>query len=98
MTTEKKAAPSAKDILAQAEAQEAPRPIDPLNKVRIDDVEYDFTTLPQEAKELLGRMQAADQEIARQKALVAVLYYARQNYGLQLSTILPEIAADSVSQ
>lgn len=64
--------------------------IDPANVVRINDVEYDFTKLPEEARKLLLQMRVADQEISRLQATMAILHDARQGYGARLAELLPQ--------
>ena len=64
--------------------------VDPTNIIRINDTEYDFTKLPEDAKKLLFQMRVADQEISRLQATMAILHDARQGYGVRLSAILPK--------
>ena len=52
--------------------------------IKIEDKEYDFDTLPVEAKQAMQRIQFADAEVARLNAQVAMFQIARNTYFQQL--------------
>lgn len=63
--------------------------IDPTTRIRIDDKEYDFAKLSEEARNLIIQMRVTDQEITRHRAMVAILHEARQSCGTRLKALLP---------
>lgn len=52
--------------------------------IKIDDKDYDFDTLSQEAKDQLTSLQFVDQELARLNAQAAVYQTARNAYSKAL--------------
>jgi hypothetical protein len=64
-----------------------------MKKISIDDKEYDFDKLSDEAKAQLVSMQFCDQELQRLQAHAAALQTARQAYARALQTAL---AAEAV--
>ncbi|MDL2269282.1 DUF6447 family protein [Desulfosarcina sp. OttesenSCG-928-A07] len=72
-----------------AAANPVPGRVDPVNRIRIDDKEYDFAELSEEARGLIVQMRMADQELSRHRAMVAMLHEARQLYGTRLKAVLP---------
>lgn len=84
--------PSMKSVGIDPEiaAKHANGKIDPANKVRINDVDYDFSKLPEEAQKLIFQMRAAEQEISRLQATMSMLHDARQGYGARLAAVLPK--------
>ena len=71
-------------------AKHADGGIDPANLIRINDVEYDYSKLPEEARKLIVQMRVAEQEISRLQATMAILHDARQVYGARLADLLPK--------
>jgi hypothetical protein len=61
-----------------------------MNMIKIDEKEYDFDTLPEEAKAQLMSLQFVDQELQRLQAQAAVLQTARVAYAKALNEALPE--------
>tara|TARA_X000001036_G_C20198494_1_gene610526 strand:- start:13 stop:249 length:237 start_codon:yes stop_codon:yes gene_type:complete len=57
-------------------------------KVKIDDKEYEFDDLSQEAKNQLQAIQYVDQEVLRAQMHVAALQTARNAYGKALQEAL----------
>ena len=57
-------------------------------KVKIDDKEYEFDDLSQEAKNQLQAIQYVDQEVLRAQMRVAALQTARNAYGRALQEAL----------
>ena len=49
-------------------------------KVKIDNIEYEFDTLPEEAKKLVQSLQFVEAEIAQLSARVAAMQTARTAY------------------
>jgi len=65
--------------------------------IKIDDKEYDFDTLPDEAKKQLKMLQYVDGELARLQAQGAVLQTARLAYVNALKAALPSpFAGDTI--
>ena len=58
--------------------------------IKIDDKDYDFDTLSQEAKDQLTSLQFVDAELARLNAQVAVYSTARNGYSAALKELLPK--------
>lgn len=58
--------------------------------ITIDDKEYDFDMLSDEAKNQLGSLQFVDAELARLTAQAAVLQTARIAYSNALNDLLPK--------
>ena len=59
--------------------------------IKIDDKEYDVTTLSDEAKNQLASIQFVDSELARLQAKAAALQTARMAYSKALQAALPAI-------
>ena len=57
--------------------------------IKIDDKEYDFDKLPDEAKKQLQMMQFVDNELQRLQGQAAVLQTARVAYAKALTEALP---------
>ena len=68
-------------------SQEKPMPI-----IKIDNVEYDFDTLSDDAKARLASIQFVDQELVRLQAQVAAMQNARNAYVKALKAALPVVA------
>ena len=60
-----------------------------MNKVTIDDIEYDLDKLSEEAKNQLVSLQYVDQELQKLNAQAAVLQTARMAYAEALKEALP---------
>lgn len=56
--------------------------------IKIDDKDYDFDTLSEEAKAQLGSLQFVDAELQRLTAQIAVYQTARMAYSKALNEIL----------
>lgn len=56
--------------------------------VKIDDAEYDFDSLPEEARRSLGMLRTVDQEIEHLKVRMAIAQTARIAYGTALKEAL----------
>jgi hypothetical protein len=61
-----------------------------MNKVTIDDIEYDLDKLSEEAKNQLVSLQFVDQELQKLNAQAAVLQTARMAYAEALKEALPK--------
>jgi hypothetical protein len=61
-----------------------------MNKVTIDDIEYDLDKLSEEAKNQLVSLQYVDQELQKLNAQAAVLQTARMAYAEALKEALPK--------
>ena len=59
--------------------------------IKIEDKEYDFDTLPSEAKQAMQRIQFADAEVARLNAQVAMFQIARNTYFQQLELAVTRV-------
>ena len=57
-------------------------------KIKIDDKEYEFDDMSDEAKSQLQALQFVDQEILRNRMQAAALQTARNAYGRALQTAL----------
>ena len=57
--------------------------------ITIDNKEYDFDTLPEDAKKQLPMLQFVDAELQRLQAQAAVLQTARMAYAKALQEALP---------
>jgi type II secretory pathway component PulM len=70
-----------------------------MNKINIDNVEYDIDKLSNEAKAQLISMQFCDQELQRLQSQAAALQTARQAYAkaLQASLAAEAIQGDKIS-
>lgn len=60
--------------------------------IKIDNVEYDFDTLSDDAKARLASIQFVDQELARLRAQVAAMQTARDFYVNVLKAALPVVS------
>lgn len=60
-------------------------------KITIDNTEYEFDSLSDEAKAQLSSLQFVDAEMERLKAQMAVLQTARMSYSRALKEALPTI-------
>jgi hypothetical protein len=61
--------------------------------IKIDDKEYDFDSLSNEAKSQLQMINICDQELARLNAQLAITQTARLAYSKALQEVLPAIPA-----
>ena len=59
-------------------------------KLRLDDVEYDISTLSDEAKALVESIRFTETELKRVEALAAVLYTAHSRYVDELKGLINE--------
>ena len=65
--------------------------------IKIDNHEYDFDTLPDEAKKNLQSLQFVDNELQRLQAQASILQTARIAYGNALKAALPSpFAGDTI--
>jgi archaellum component FlaC len=61
-----------------------------MSMIKIDDKEYDFNSLSDEAKNQLGSIQFVDSELARLTSQIAVFQTARNSYSAALNELLPK--------
>ena len=64
--------------------------------IKIDDKDYDYDTLPEEAKNQLRMLQFVDAELARLEGQAAVLQTARIAYAKALGEALPKFEGDTI--
>ena len=64
--------------------------------IKIDDKEYEYDTLPQDAKSQLQMLQFVDAELARLQAQSAALQTARIAYSKALGEALPRFEGDTI--
>ena len=64
--------------------------------VKIDDKDYEYDTLPEEAKNQLRMLQFVDAELARLQGQAAVLQTARIAYAKALGEALPKFEGDTI--
>ena len=64
--------------------------------LKIDDKDYDYDTLPEEAKNQLRMLQFVDAELARLEGQAAVLQTARIAYAKALGEALPKFEGDTI--
>jgi len=64
-----------------------------MSSISIDNKQYDYESLPSEAKTQLANLQFVDSELARLKAKAAVLQTARVAYSRALTELLPVMGA-----
>ena len=64
--------------------------------IKIDDKDYDYETLPEEAKNQLRMLQFVDAELARLQGQAAVLQTARSSYAKALGDALPRFEGDTI--
>ena len=64
--------------------------------LKIDDKDYDYDTLPEEAKNKLRMLQFVDAELARLEGQAAVLQTARIAYAKALGEALPKFEGDTI--
>jgi len=64
--------------------------------IKIDDKDYDYDTLPEEAKSQLRMLQFVDAELARLQGQAAVLQTARIAYAKALGEALPKFEGDTI--
>lgn len=64
--------------------------------IKIEDKEYEYDTLPQDAKAQLQMLQFVDAEIARLQAQSAALQTARISYAKALGEALPKFESDTI--
>ena len=62
-----------------------------MNKITIDNIEYNFDDFSDEAKAQLVSLQFCDQELARLQAQAAALQTARIAYSNALKGLLPAV-------
>jgi len=68
-----------------------------MQKIKIDDKEYDFGKLSDEAKAQLASMQFCDQELQRLQAQAAAYQTARIAYAKALNEALTPAMGDKIS-
>lgn len=64
--------------------------------IKIDNIDYDFDTLPDEAKAQLASLQFVDAELQRLNAQAAVLQTARMAYSKALSEVLSKLGGETI--
>jgi hypothetical protein len=64
--------------------------------IKIDDKDYDYDTLPEEAKNQLRMLQFVDAELSRLQGQAAVLQTARIAYAKALGEALPKFEGDTI--
>ena len=64
--------------------------------IKIDDKDYDYETLPEEAKNQLRMLQFVDAELSRLQGQAAVLQTARISYAKALGDALPRFEGDTI--
>jgi len=64
--------------------------------LKIDDKDYVYDTLPEEAKNQLRMLQFVDAELARLQGQAAVLQTARIAYAKALGEALPKFQGDTI--
>jgi len=64
-----------------------------LPTIKIDDIDYDLDSLPQEAKAQLASIQYVEQELLRLQAQAAALQTAKNAYLQALKAALPVLGA-----
>jgi len=64
--------------------------------ITIDDKDYDFDSLPEDAKSQLRMLQFVDSELARLQGQAAVLQTARIAYAKALGEALPKFEGDTI--
>ena len=64
--------------------------------IKIDDKDYDYDTLPEDAKNQLRMLQFVDAELARLQGQAAVLQTARISYAKALGEALPKFEGDTI--
>ena len=64
--------------------------------ITVNNRDYDFDSLPAEAKAQIGSLQFVDAELARLAAQTAVLQTARIAYGNALTAALPMYVGDTL--
>ncbi len=62
-----------------------------MQKIKIDNKEYDLNSLSDECKAQLASLQFVEQELARLQAQFAVLQTARVSYAKALQAALPAV-------
>ena len=67
-----------------------------MTTVKIDDKDYDFDTLPEEAKNQLRMLQFVDSELARLQGQAAVMQTARIAYAKALGEALPKFEGGTI--
>ena len=65
-------------------------------KITVDNRDYDFDSLPDEAKGQITSLQFVDAELARLAAQTAVLQTARMAYSKALQAALPVSVSDTI--
>ena len=64
--------------------------------LKIDDKDYEYDTLPEEAKNQLRMLQFVDAELARLQGQAAVFQTARIAYAKALGEALPKFEGDTM--
>lgn len=64
--------------------------------VKIDNKDYEYDTLPDEAKAQLGSLQFVDNELQRLNAQAAILQTARLAYAKGLAESLAKLGGDTI--
>ncbi len=62
-----------------------------MSTITIDNKEYDFDSLPNDAKAQLASIQFVDSELIRMQAQAAALQTARMAYSKALQELLPKL-------
>lgn len=65
------------------------------NNVTIDGKSYEIDALPQETKAIIGNLQFVNGELARLRAMTAILRTAQQAYSKALKASLPAFAPEA---
>ena len=63
--------------------------------IKINGNDYEFDTLPEQAKEQLNMLRFVDAELQRLKARTAALQMARNSYGRVLLAALPAVLPEN---
>lgn len=64
--------------------------------IKIEDKEYEYNTLPEEAKAQLQMLQFVDSELVRLQGRTAALQTARISYAKALGEALPKFDGDTI--
>ena len=68
-----------------------------MTTIKIDNKDYDYATLPAEAKTQLANLQFIEAEQVRLNAKIAVLQTARNSYAKALSDALATITQETIT-
>jgi len=67
-----------------------------MTTITIDNTDYDYDTLPEDAKNQLRMLQFVDAELARLQGQAAVLQTAHVAYAKALGDALPKFEGDTI--